>query len=1552
MALKEELFDKWLALDSKEQRRALFEQIKRENLFPNDDDLEKKYGLYPSIDDENFLVKLFHKKEFLENHFKSTNDLATCEGKVEFELNPVQRFVSNYLSGKTPYNSALLYHGVGVGKCHGKDTPILMHDGSIKKIQDIIVGDMLMGDDSTPRNVLSLARGRDMMFEIKTVKGDSYVVNSEHILSLKYTGTDNVIDVSLDKYLNYSNKRKSNLKGYHTGVKFEAKEVPFDPYILGVWLGDGSQRDPVISSQDCTILNYLRNYTLQNNLSFNYQSGYDYRISSHSRKEENTFLTFLKKNNLINNKHIPNNYKINDENIRLQVLAGLIDTDGYLVHGTYEIIQKSKQLSDDIVFLARSLGFMTTTKCVLKSCTYKNKKVSGYYYRTFISGNINKIPVKIERKKAPIRKQKKDVLKHGFEVVALGENDYYGFTLDGNHRYVLGNFIVTHNTCSAVSIAEAYLYINPKSKVFIVAPPNIQPNFLRTIFDIDSVIISENPSIPNKHNGCTGSLYLEMAGCEYEKDIKIIQKKVKALVQSRYELMGYIQLSSYIERIVSRVSPAIKDQVRRKYEENKLLNEEFSGGCMIIDEAHNLRDVPGGETKGDNMDAPGGESELNDAAQGKKLTPNLKRVLGLAEHMKLVLLTATPMYNSYIEIIYLLNLLLLNDGKLTLNQPDVFNTDGTFAEGGEEKLSAAVKAYVSFLRGETPISFPIRLPPPKNIKTIVRWPTITPDNKPLSLDETSMQRLTKLNLIPVTFGDETYKSYIEIINSSIEANGIGVLSIDTLVQSGNWIYPSVSEDVSLDMRIRDSGFDNCFDGKVQSTRLGTRYASKLGAPKWLLSENIVNYSPKTAFILKQIRNTKGPVFIYSRFINSGALPIALALEANGYTLYGRDRGLLYDGIQTEEGRQCALCSSRERRHVGKDHEFAPAKYVLLTGRKDISPNNTEAIVAERLASNYNGSNIKVVVGSQVASEGIDLKYIREIYVFDSWYHLNKMEQVLGRGVRTCSHIHPDIPETERNTTIYLLVNQLKENRESIDMHLYRIGMLKSLQISKITRLIKENAIDCNLNKNVNYIFTLDPRLQINGQQYPPEGETINVNDQDFSSICDYMECEFNCSQKINLNVTDLDISTYDEYTARWRETKIKQDIKRLFEEGRGSFSALDLIEGLTKVIPEEALFGILKDIINNKSFPIKVFNKEGYIIFRNGYLLFQPFIYEMKDIPLAIRIADIPVKQDNFIPSKELVEEVKKAEIKHVETSDKDIPLIYKFWEAIVMFSTEIQNGMYKKSFDDKLPVYLLDIINKKFKDSKETIKHTEQKIQMCVWLYTSIKDNPDFRKILAYVFLEFIWDNILSYQEQQILIKKRDPLVLEVAKEQDIEDGKYFRHMNFEPPYDIKYWKDDKIVPAIISDMLERSTKDEYNNKYINNETTGAPHGYLTVLDKRFIFKVCKNVYSISTEKTNGPEFGAVCKDIPQIKGHLDILYSIGKTLRENGLNNFYLDEEHLNPKSGSMKVKNPVRYCTIKELILRWMDKKKIKNLKWFYRPIFAYKSIIKRKQDVKKK
>jgi hypothetical protein len=140
--------------------------------------------------------------------------------------------------------------------------------------------------------------------------------------------------------------------------------------------------------------------------------------------------------------------------------------------------------------------------------------------------------------------------------------------------------------------------------------------------------------------------------------------------------------------------------------------------------------------------------------------------------------------------------------------------------------------------------------------------------------------------------------------------------------------------------------------------------------------------------------------------------IALALEANGYLPYGREIGFLADGNQHEGGKQCALCERKEKGHglVAEDkakgvpeHNFKQAKYILLTGNDELTPNKDAMVVASRNIKNKDGSQIKVILGSQIASEGLDLKYVREVFVFDSWYHLNKLEQIIGRGIRTCSH---------------------------------------------------------------------------------------------------------------------------------------------------------------------------------------------------------------------------------------------------------------------------------------------------------------------------------------------------------------------------------------------------------------------------------------------------------------------------------------------------------------------------------------------------------------------
>ena len=230
-------------------------------------------------------------------------------------------------------------------------------------------------------------------------------------------------------YLKLSKTVKSQLKGYRVGIDFPNKDIKFDPYIIGVWLGDGSKRDPVITNRDSTILSYIRRKLPEYDLMLCFRSKYEYGIRSTNLKKENKLLSSLKYYHLINNKHIPDDYKMNSREIRLQLLTGLIDSDGYLDKtSSYEIIQKNKRLADVITYLCRSLGFGAYQKECKKYCMYKGEKRGGTYYRINFSGiGVEEIPVQVPRKKANPRKQIKNVLLTVVEVKPVGKDNYYGF---------------------------------------------------------------------------------------------------------------------------------------------------------------------------------------------------------------------------------------------------------------------------------------------------------------------------------------------------------------------------------------------------------------------------------------------------------------------------------------------------------------------------------------------------------------------------------------------------------------------------------------------------------------------------------------------------------------------------------------------------------------------------------------------------------------------------------------------------------------------------------------------------------------------------------------------------------------------------------------------------------------------------------------------------------------------------------------------------------------------------------------------------------------------
>lgn len=449
----------------------------------------KPFGVYRETEKYLYMPRFFeHGQEYQDIRTDGTPINVEFKGQLrQLQLN-VEKLVMDELR---EVQRTILCLKTGYGKCHALNTPILMHDGTIKMVQDIKVGDKVMGEDSQARTVLSLGRGKDQMYEICPTKGESFIVNSEHILSLKVSGNnvvkyntptktgyqvnyvdtnilkrcskrfDNydeakdflnswatIVDIPLNKYLELNKTMKHVLKLYRVGIDFPEQYIGFDPYIIGLWLGDGSSRTSTISNQDATIIKYLKE-TLRNYDMYLQYTGaqYDYRmISINHRQFGQPLLAELNRCNLIQNKHIPECYKINTRDIRLQVLAGLIDSDGHHIKNTFSITQKNERMADDIVYLVRSLGLAAYKSIKRTSWTHKGIKKFGSAFRISISGDLSIIPTKVKRKQATVREQCKNTLVSGFKVIQKEYDNYYGIAIDGNHRYLLGDFTVTHNT--------------------------------------------------------------------------------------------------------------------------------------------------------------------------------------------------------------------------------------------------------------------------------------------------------------------------------------------------------------------------------------------------------------------------------------------------------------------------------------------------------------------------------------------------------------------------------------------------------------------------------------------------------------------------------------------------------------------------------------------------------------------------------------------------------------------------------------------------------------------------------------------------------------------------------------------------------------------------------------------------------------------------------------------------------------------------------------------------------------------------------------------------
>lgn len=390
---------------------------------------DTSFPIYRESANKFYIPRYFGEKEFgtpksMELSQGEDIDLSFKGSLRDIQKPVVEKYLETVNSGEYG-GGGLLELPCAFGKCLAKDTPIIMYDGSIKKVQDIEVNEYLMGDDSTSRRVISLARGRENMYKIKGVgedESDNYTVNESHILSLKkiVSSTDfEIVDISVKDFLNLSSNEKKAYWGYRVPLEFSEKMWTVDPYAVGVCIGD-----------------------LENSTSMLSRYMEDAKIHS-----------FIMGKNLLYSKYIPPLYKCNSRLVRLRLLAGILDGNNCLSSFRLILPYNKPGLTNEIIFLARSLGISIDRKTI----SYKNQNCLYLY---FYGSALNEICSFCQyHRRVPrnpiLTPTERDSLVYPFTIESIGEGDYYGFEISGNRRFVLGDLTVTHNTVLSLNIIAA-----------------------------------------------------------------------------------------------------------------------------------------------------------------------------------------------------------------------------------------------------------------------------------------------------------------------------------------------------------------------------------------------------------------------------------------------------------------------------------------------------------------------------------------------------------------------------------------------------------------------------------------------------------------------------------------------------------------------------------------------------------------------------------------------------------------------------------------------------------------------------------------------------------------------------------------------------------------------------------------------------------------------------------------------------------------------------------------------------------------------------------------
>ena len=450
--------------------------------------------------------------------------------------------------------------------------------------------------------------------------------------------------------------------------------------------------------------------------------------------------------------------------------------------------------------------------------------------------------------------------------------------------------------------------------------------------------------------------------------------------------------------------------------------------------------------------------------------------------------------------------------------------------------------------------------------------------------------------------------------------------LDSLTQLLNFSYPIIKDDNWNKSDMKDlygiKGLENCFYFK-QKEKYDFYYKKDIlnKHGKIFSQEEVGKYSGKIKNICDCIKKSKGIIIIFSQFIYGGCLPVALILEEMGFKRNGQRSLFKEDYSKTIEPLNVLTMKPRG------GGEFKQAQYAMITGDKKLSVNNNNEIRAATDSENTNGELIKVIIISKAGSEGLDFRNIRQVHILEPWYNFNRTEQIIGRGVRNLSHCK--LPFKERNVEIYLYGSELEDTEEEAsDLYLYRLAEEKAKKIGVISRLLKQNAIDCKLNQSYNLI-DYDKNIELITSSN--QKVQYKIKDKPYSGICDFMEnCECDCiPDNTEIDEDDINKDTYNESFIVMNLDVIFNRIKQLFKE-EYVYKENELISRINalKSYPVEQIYSALTQLIEDKNeFISDMLGRIGRLINIGDFYLFQPLEIEDHNISLFERKVPLDYKR-------------------------------------------------------------------------------------------------------------------------------------------------------------------------------------------------------------------------------------------------------------------------------------------------------------------------------------